>query len=350
MKRFLILLLPIILAGAGCFGGSSGPKTNDGGVFKTVNVGEEWGQIVLVPTAQGIGTLATTNVINMEMDPQDNNFIYIATRKNGMLYSEDAGNSWRQVRHKAFREGLVLDIKVDPKNVCNVYVAKGSRVYSTKDCMRTFSSETYLETRDGVKVNRISIDWYNSNTIWIGLSNGDVLRSDDKGDTWQTVLKSGGEVSEILISNVDTRNVIVSTFNSGIRRTTDGGQNWEVVESNIEKLQRAKEVFTMTQNKNSSVVLAATTYGLLRSKDFGLNWEPLELLTSPGQLKIKALAIDPIDPKRIYFAANSIFYRSADAGVTWKTERFPSNRIPRVLVVDPKDSSVLYVGVAAPVE
>lgn len=350
MKRFLILLLPVVLVGAGCFGGSNSPKTNDGGVFKTFNVGEEWSQVVLVPTAKGIGTLATTNVINMEIDPQDNNFIYIATRKNGMLYSEDAGSSWRQVRNKEFREGLVLDIEVDPKNVCNVYVTKGSKVYSTKDCMRTFSSETYLETREGVKVNRISVDWYNSNTIWIGLSNGDVLKSDDKGDTWQTVLKSGGEISEILISNVDTRNVIVSTFTAGVRRTTDGGQSWEVVESNIEKLQRANEVFTMTQNKNSSVVLAATAYGLLRSKDFGLNWEPLEILTSPGQLKIKALAIDPIDSKRIYFAANSIFYKSTDAGVTWKTERFPSTRTPRVLLVDPKDSSMLYIGVAAPIE
>ena len=94
MKRFSLIALSLIIVGAGCGGRSS--SGSDGGVFTTSTAGEEWAQTVIVPTAAGIGTLATTDVLNMEMDPQDDTFMYIGTRQNGMLYSQDSGTSWLQ--------------------------------------------------------------------------------------------------------------------------------------------------------------------------------------------------------------------------------------------------------------
>lgn len=343
------MLLTIPILGAGCFGSSSS-SSSDGGVFKSVTAGDEWGQVIVVPTAQGIGTLATTDVLNMEMDPQDHEFIYLGTRDSGLLYSEDSGASWRQSRYSALKSDTVFDIEVDPTDVCSIYIAKGQRLYRTTDCMRTFDSETYVENRSDVNVIKVAVDWYDHEIIWVGLSNGDILKSNDAGNTWYTSLKTGSEISAILISNVDSRNVLVSTFDDGLFKTTDRGDAWEEINGNIKDLKDAKDIYTLIQSEDAGVVIAATAYGLLRSKDFGSTWEAIELVTSPGQMTIRVVGMDVEDPDTLYYAASGTFYRSTDGGVTWNTERLATTRVPRALLVDPEDPAVLYVGVAADLE
>ncbi len=346
MKRHYILGLSLILLGAGCLGGGSSSSGSDGGVFKTVDAGEEWSQTVVVPTAAGIGTLSTTDVLNIEMDPQDNNYLYLGTRSSGLLYSEDAGASWRQPRFSALADGLIYKVEVDPTDVCKVYVAKGSRLYATDDCMHSFDSEVYVDNRSGVSVVQVAVDWYNPRTLWIGLSNGDVLKSGDSGRTWTTVLKTTEEISGFLIRNSDSQQILVSTFTQGIYKTTDGGENWEELDGGLSKLKQSDRVYSMVQSEDSGVVIAASVYGLARSTDFGETWEAIPLLTSPGQVTIRSVAIDAENPTTIYYASNATFYRTTDGGTTWDTEKFPTSRVPRALLVDPEDPQVLYIGVA----
>jgi photosystem II stability/assembly factor-like uncharacterized protein len=345
MKRFSFIALCLVLIGAGC--GSRSSSGSDGGVFTTSTAGAEWTQTVIVPTAAGIGTLATTDVLNMEMDPQDDTFIYIGTRQNGMLYSQDSGVSWLQPESSAMQDGLIYQVEVDPTDVCTVYVAKGARLYSTRDCMRSFDSETYVDNRSGVSVVQVAVDWFDHSTIWIGLSNGDVLKSDDSGDTWQTVLKTGEEISDFLIHATDSRTVLVSTYSRGIYKTQDGGSDWEEVDGGLNDLSTADEVYSLIQDATSDVVIASTGYGLVRSTDFGATWEAIPLVTSPGQVTIRAVGMDIENPNTLYYAANATFYHSDDAGLTWDTERLPSARVPRAMLVDPDEPAVLYVGVAS---
>ncbi|MFA4845278.1 MAG: hypothetical protein WC654_01835 [Patescibacteria group bacterium] len=348
MKYFSFVFVSLILLGAGCASKTS--SSSDGGVWKTLTSGEEWAQTVIVPTAQGIGTLATTDVLNMEMDPQDDTFIYLGTRQNGMLYSQDSGISWLQPEAGALQDGLIYDVEVDPTDVCAVYVAKGARLYNTRDCMRSFDSETYVENRSGVSVVQVAVDWFDNSTIWIGLSNGDVLKSDDFGGTWQTILKTGEEISGFLIHATDTRTLLVSTYDKGIYKTEDGGSDWEQLDGGLSDLKGADTVYTLIQDATSKVVIASTGYGLVRSTDFGATWKAIQLVTSAGEVIIRAVGMDVTDPDTLYYAANSTFYRSEDAGATWDTERLPSARVPRALLVDPDEPEVLYIGVASSTE
>jgi photosystem II stability/assembly factor-like uncharacterized protein len=349
MKRIIPLLLIVSLLGAGCpsLGGGSKAKVADGGVFKTSDAGKTWTQVSAVPTVQGMGTLADSNVISMEADPKDKFFLYATTRNNGMVYSEDGAISWHLPRHAAFRDGTIQTVEVDPSDSCTAYFAKGARLYKTTDCMRTFDDEVYVESRGGIRIQQIVVDWYVKGTVWIGLSNGDVLKSTDKGKSWKTVLKINKEISEIFMNQKDSRVMLISTFDSGIQRTTDGGEHWEKLEGTFTEFPDTERVYAITQTKDGSVMIAATQYGLLRSKDLGSSWEAIDLLTSPGQLTIRAVGVAPKDPKIIYFVAPNTFYRTNDGGQTWQTQKFPSSRVPRVLLIDPDDASVLYVGVAA---
>lgn len=345
MKKLLPLLILFVLVGAGC-SGSNNNAGSDGGILKSTDAGLEWVQANVVPTAAGIGTLSTSDVINMEIDPSDTSYLYVATRNSGMLYSRDSGVSWQQPEDAFLKTGTIVDIEVDPKDVCTVYVAKANRLFRTTDCMRSFNNEMYVESRPDVGVIRVSVDWFNTNVIWIALSNGDLLKSKDAGKTWRTQIKAREEISEILISNSDSRQVLVSTFNGNLYRTLNGGEKWEDMKEGLVPFKSEKGIFDLVQDQKSKIVLAASKYGVLRSKDFGKTWESVRLITSPGQVQIRALALDTINPNTIYYATPATFYHSADGGSTWKTEKLPSTRLPRSLVVDPKNAKVLYIGVA----
>lgn len=348
MKKLFCLFILLVLTGAGCsLGQQKNVKNNDGGILKTANTGKQWMFSSAVPTAKGIGTLTTSNILNLEMDPQDNSVLYAGTREDGFLYSDDSGESWHQPRLKDLSTGTINAIKVNPKNVCTLYVAKGSRLYKTTDCMRTWQSDTYVESRADIEVVKIAVDWFNPENVWIGLSNGDVQKSKDSGKTWSNVFKADESISDILINGTDSRIVLVGTDRNGMSKTIDSGLTWININTVLQTMDGAKIVNDLTATKSGSVVVAATQYGLIQSKDFGSTWEPIKLVTSPGQVVIRAVAMEATDANQLYYATTSTFYKSTDGGVTWQTGKLPSTRMPYTLIIDPILKSVLYVGVAS---
>jgi photosystem II stability/assembly factor-like uncharacterized protein len=341
---FLTLLLFVFL-GAGCFGGSD-TSAIDGGVFQTADGGGEWTQSAAVLLPTGLGTLVGADVETIEMDPSDTQALYIGTRENGMLYSYDGGVSWMRPFHDDLTSGTINAIDVDPDNTCSVYVAKGGSLYHTQDCSRHFQTGLYVETRNGVEITQIIADWYNKDTIWLGLNNGDILRSQDAGNSWKTMTNTDRPVTDMMISNADSRFVLAGTDRDGMYRTEDGGETWVHIEKELKEFSNAYRVYRLTQTSTADVVIAATKYGLIRSFDFGLTWEAVDLVTAPGEVGIYGLAINPSDANVIYYTSGSTFYVTGNAGDTWSTSELATSREVQTLVVDPTNVSVLYIGVA----
>ncbi len=203
-----------------------------------------------------------------------------------------------------------------------------------------------VPARTGVQVLEMAVDWYNPGVVWLGLSNGDVLKSEDGGRTWRTVLNTKKDITAIMISQTDSRRGLVGTDTAGFYKTDDAGATWTQVVKELKDFRNGDNVLSLVQDAKSEVVIAATQFGLLRSRDFGSTWEKVSLLTSPGQVAIRALAIDPNNANRIYYAASATFYTSADGGNTWTTSRIPTTRVPEAMLVDPSKPSTVYVGVA----
>ena len=344
MKKLFPLFILLVLVGAGCSAAAPTSKKADGGILKTADAGKLWAQSSLVQTAKGIGTLATANILTLEMDPQDKNVLYVGTREDGFLYSDDAGTSWRQPKDKALSTGYIASLKVDPKNVCTVYVAKGPRLYKSIDCMRSFQNDAYIESREKVNVLKVAVDWFNPQIVWIGLSNGDVQKSLDGARTWSNVLHVKDDVTDILINQNDSRMALVGTLAKGMMKTGDGGATW--TPADLKGITGGAEVFDLIQSKDSGTVIAATKHGLLRSQDFGTTWSPIKLVTAAGQVNIQAVGMDASHPDVLYYATTATFYKSTDGGATWQTGKLPSNRLPRAILVDPSNAAVLYLGLA----
>jgi len=283
------------------------------------------------------------DVIALAIDPSDHEVIYAGTKEGGLLWSEDAGASWRQPRDPALRQGAVRSVAVDPKDICTIYATVGTRLYRSLTCGRTFQS-TYEETRQNVVPRRVAVDWYNTETVYLGLSNGNLLKSSDHGMFWTNIFSGKNKaINDLLVSQADSRILLMGT-EQGVYRSMDSGLNWQNLSEALKAYKDGDTVYAFAQDAKGETIVAATKYGLLRSKDFGETWEALKLVTAPGQVTIRTVVLHPGRPETIFYATASTLYKSEDGGVTWKTRKIPTKRVAAVLRMDPKQPEVLYLG------
>ncbi len=357
MPRFLRFALPaalaaLVLSGAGCFSlgpsPSSSTATGTNGIFQTADAGATWSASTAVPTATGVGSLAGADITALARDPQDDQTLYAGSKQNGLFYSTDGGVSWKRPRLDALRDGAVASVAVDPSSTCTVYAAKGPRIFKTTDCLRSFAADAFVETRANVSVTDVRVDWYDPKTVWVGESDGGVQKSTDAGKTWRRVLSAFAPVSAVLVSQQDSRIVLAATQGNGFYRTTDGGADWTQIRDQLKNLRGADTVFALAQDAKGSVIVASTQYGLVRSLDQGANWEGVPLLTAPGQVAIRALAVGPSSGNVIAYATSGTFYRSTDGGRQWATHALPSGHAPSVLAADPAQAMEYFLGFMTP--
>ena len=98
------------------------------------------------------------------------------------------------------------------------------------------------------------------------------------------------------------------------------------------------------------MLVATAGQGILRSSDDGATWHRLglrEAIEFDGT--VRALAVDPKDPTRVYAGADSGVCVSADGGAHFSRIDSPLNDLTVwSLAIDPQDPATIYAGTGAP--
>ncbi len=197
--------------------------------------------------------------------------------------------------------GRVVDIDVNPENTNEFYVGYASGgLWYTKNNGNTFVP--VLDNSPTQNIGDIAIDWKNG-TIWVGTGENNssrssyagigILKSTDKGKTWQNVgLHDSHHIGRILINPKNPNEVIIgvlghlysSNKERGVYKTTDGGKTW---------------TRTLFINENTGIIdiqQAPNNFNVL----YAASWERNR----------KAWNFDGD-------GENSAIYKSTDAGNTW---------------------------------
>lgn len=348
MKTRIYVLTSILLSAVFLTGCSISFKTGDGGadggVYKTTTKGDKWEQYVLIPTISGRPkSIGSVNSLSFAMDPSDNNAVYLGSFDNGLFYSYDGAKNWQ------IAEGLgkvtVRAIAVDPESKCIVYASSANKVFKTTDCSRTWA-QVYYDNDPEVTINSIVIDHYDSSKVYIGSSRGEVIRSSDRGQSWQTAGRFDDSIEKVVLSSQDSRIVFAATEKKGIHRSNNGGDSWVDLTENLKEFKDGKKFRDITVSKTEDgLVMLANNYGLLRSHNNGDTWEKIELITPEKDAIINAVVLGPEDANEIYYVTNTTFYRSLDGGANWTTKKLPTTRAGWTLTIDPNDTSIIYMSV-----
>lgn len=344
----VILFLPLIaLALSGCSlslntgASSSTSGALDGGVFKSLNKGVNW---AAQSSIQGVNTrrsFAGLDIISLGLDPSDNKAIYAGSFENGLFYSYDGAEGWQ------IATGLgkisITNVAVDPGDKCVIYATASNKVFKSEDCNRTWA-QVYFDNDLKAIISSLVIDYASSNNIFIGTSNGDIIKSSDEGASWRALDRFDSRVDKIVVSPVSSKIMFAGTATKGIYRSLNAGETWGKLADKLKDFDGSNHFRDLVIVKSEKAnIFLATDYGLLKSTDDGDTWSKIELLTEEEEAKIYSIAVDPSDVNQIYYTTGTAFYRSADGGENWSSKKLPTSRVGFRLLLDPKNPASLYL-------
>jgi len=344
MKKMYIIfgvLVFIVLGGLGCVSIGTAPQGSDGGVFKSSDKGETWAQSNAVPTAKGIGNLNGIAVANLVFDPQDNKAIYLGSAGSGLFYTWDAGDNWKYAENLGV--GNINSVAIAYNNKCTIYIAAQNKILKTIDCARSWQNQ-YFDTRPNVYVSYLAVNPLNSDTIYAGLSTGDLLRSADKGESWAIINRFNNKIQKIYIHPKTAGLIFVALQNDGLWKSADSGKSWADLRQKMGQFSGSNEVYDVDFDKDGKTIYLTSNFGIIVSEDSGASWRKIDLLTPPNGAKIYSLAINPNNSKEIYYSTASTFYSSFDGGKNWITKKLLTSRAGVDIMVDPENSNIIYLG------
>lgn len=362
---FLILLPLLLLVLSACsLSLTSNPSPTAagpdlGGVFLSVDGGLTFKQQVAIPSISGMpGSIGNINVRSLVLDPSDSTAIYLASYDQGIYYSYNITTGWNEV--KAFPKITVNNLAVDPDNKCDIYATFSNRLYRSVDCARTFK-QIYLDSNPSNAFTALVIDFYNPINLYLGTSDGDVLKSIDGGNSWRVIRRLDQGIAKLTLSPRDSRQVYVVTKDAKLytflsntdtnsNRSADieanfAVDNWTDLNKVLTDLQVGENFREFIIVPSNGLMFLATDHAIATSPDHGITWQKLNLLPSEKDGIIRTMAVNPQNPKQIYYATNLTFFRSIDGGATWSNKKLPTSRGASEIVVDYKNPNNIYLGV-----
>ena len=217
-----------------------------------------------------------------------------------------------------------------------------------------------------------SVPTHAATTIWAGTQGG-VYESIDSGATWQAVTVV---VTDPLLRGTDppTPNVAAIALDPqqpstvyfvgqmqgssglGFYRSADSGKTWTsvlLIGIPITFPVSFETTWILVDPVLTNVIYLGTTGEVAKSTDYGATWTRLTLPTLPNSGGNTAtpdgLSVDPNASGVIYLSALPRVFKSIDFGNAWTlltpvvANQSGGHRLGNV-IVDPKNSSVLYVG------
>ena len=357
-----------------------------------------WNGLVKCQISQGaseavvVGThLEGENMRALCQDPLNPRRLY-ACSVTDVYSSEDGGDSWEWLPAGGVDYREIWTMSVHPTRPNEVYVGTlPAMVYVSENGGRSFRElSSFRNSRDFPRwtfppaphapdIRSIVLDARVPDEILVGVEEGGVVRSADRGQTWEdisgppndaaypTVNDPAGvlpyQPGKVLEGRVyrDVHNVvrdpasldrIYAASGFGVVRTDDGGRWWKRLEYGMErgysvpiaihpaqpnrimmgagfygptswKGPKAARTGPFTASRWSADTFAKTGGALsevLRSDDYGETWRWLTGgLPSANPHMISGVAINPLDPDMVFVTyTDGTLYETDDAGETWR--------------------------------
>ncbi|MBZ5498974.1 MAG: hypothetical protein LAP85_21455 [Acidobacteriia bacterium] len=272
--------------------GEGDPRNDAGfgdGVYRSADGGQTW---------QHVGLTDTERIKRIRVHPTDPNTAWIAAlghewgpnEERGVFKTTDAGKTWKRVLYLDADTGC-SDIDIDSRNPSILYAGmytyrrrpwrfdSGSgrtALYRSKDGGETW--DKLIQGLPKTPMDRIGVAVApsNPNTVYMITETkieGNLFRSDDRGDTWRMVLNNPNiNFRPFYYSDlrVDPNNPErVYSLGGSLMMSIDGGRTFSSIAQGVHSDHQALWI----DPKNSNYVLSGSDGGFQVSLDGGRTWE-----------------------------------------------------------------------------
>jgi photosystem II stability/assembly factor-like uncharacterized protein len=266
-------------------------------------------------------------------------FVYYAGYTGGGVWkTENAGASWRNISDGFFKTGSIGAIAVAESDPNVIYVGSGE--HAVRGQSSSYGDGMYKSTDAGKTWTRIGLEPTKQiSAVRVHPSNPDLVYVAAQGDRWK------------------------GTPDRGIYRSTDGGKTWSQILKGANLTSGAAD---LSMDPTNARVLYAAFWdhqrlpwqvrsggpgsGIWKSTDGGDTWTRLTegLPKLMGKIGVAVSAANPERVFAIVEAEKGGFYRSDDAGKTWRllSENRDIQSRPWYymnVIADPQNADIIYI-------
>ena len=278
------------------------------------------------------------NIKKLIFSPGDNTKLFAITESNGLWISWNEAFYWDLI----LPNSDINDIAVNPDNTRIIYAAISGNIAMTRDEGINWKA-TYTSDSSSVEISSIALNPTKTNILYAATNQGDILISEDSGISWREYTKVKGKLINMTFHPSQPLTVYAGIAGIGLMRSRDEAKTWESFSEEFKE-------FSGTNTYRDFVlipsgVVYASSHGLLRSLNHGKDWASLPLISGKNDPNIYALAVNPDNPLEVFYGTRSTFYHSIDGGFNWIPRKLPSSRTASDILINPDDTSKMYLGV-----
>ncbi|WP_347373419.1 glycosyl hydrolase [Aequorivita sp. Q41] len=264
-------------------------------------------------------------------------------QKNGLAQNATVKNLPFKSIGPTIMSGRVVDFAVNPDNPTEFYVgyASGGLWYTNNNGT---SFTPVMDSSPTQNVGCVAVNWKNG-TIWVGTGEVNasrssyagigLLKSDDKGKTWQNMgLKDSHHISSILINPENANEIIVGVVGHlysdneerGVFKTIDGGKTWNKTlfindETGIIEIssnpKNFKTLYAAAWDKDRKAWNfdgSGAGSGIYKSTDAGSSWIKVATETSglPIGKGMGRMGTAVVDDNTVYLIVDNQFHRKEE--------------------------------------
>ncbi len=355
MRKNIYLLVAAVFLLSGCsitgkqtaLPGSS--VSAPGSIYKSFDSGDSF---VPKVTVNDTLRISSADVLSWAFESGNPQTMYVGTLTDGIFRTEDGAEHWEKMNYPPEKVyGLVLDPSHAQRIFATGVYEKVARVYYTEDAGEDWK-EVYAEPGPGTVITALAMHPSDSRILYAATDKGVVIKSSDGGARWENIYEAKGAVSKILLGSKSPESVALLVFQKSVIVSPDGGATWRDMSTRYDTTSSSTNQSEVPKNpvslladpKIPNILYVGTSDGLFRSKDFGLNWHALPIIESAKQYPIRAVAVNPNNGNEIVFASGQVLYRTIDGGQQWSTTALGIARGVSIILYEPGNPAILYLG------
>jgi photosystem II stability/assembly factor-like uncharacterized protein len=288
--------------------------------------------------------------------------LFVGCDVGGFYVSEDAGRRY-EMRNRGLKNMFIETIAEHPANPDIIFLGTLGGIYKTTDRGLTWQEKRnglppISDSRHTVPISKFVFAPDNPNTLYAAVgqprqrkgARGQIWRSDDCGDTWRMIVRSGidkdVDIFDLAVAADNAKHMLAAT-NKGIFGSEDGGETWTSSNEGLPPHLRTRHLaWSPSDPKVVYVTLMQVgvektwTAGVYRSDDGGRTWQARnnglkQVAGKSGSGNnlctwTDCIAVDPRNPDAVWTGGATWWctgiYTTTDGGQNWK-HAFPDERL-----------------------